>query len=402
LKFKFQLLALLFFPLASLAGGFQIYEQGNPAIGTANVGQAAFANDASTAYFNPAGMTQLCDSQMLLGSQFVATNSQFAPNNNTTFSGNNGGQAGSLLPAGGIYDVFSFSPDLRFGMSVTGPYAGFLNYNNGWVGRYFVQDTLLITVNINPAIAYRINPWLSVGAGASLEYSRLNETIGIFRPFFPNDDGQADLKLENYAPGFNLGILLTPSEFTRIGIAYRSKITHDLKGDIAFLRLDATPAVSSEIIEPQNVIASIYHDVTEKLTLLGEVGWADWSVFQNTPINIRGITLSVPRNWKNTYRVGGGVEYKFFPNLQWQSGISYDTSPTNAADRLPDLPVDRQIRVGTGIIYTTKKNVRLGLQTEYVNFGKSEINHITRIGTLSGDYSNNYAVILAANVNFDL
>lgn len=113
------------------AAAFQYYELGTPIIGTAAVGQAALSNGASTAYFNPAGMAALTKSQLMLGSEILIPYAKFDPNNETTFSGDNGGEAASLLPGMALYYVYSYSPQMKFGVSLTSPYGGMLNYNDG-------------------------------------------------------------------------------------------------------------------------------------------------------------------------------------------------------------------------------------------------------------------------------
>lgn len=387
----------------SFAGGYLVPEQANPAIGTANVGQAAYANDASTAYFNPAGMTQLNSSQLMLGTQVIMGNIQFKPNQYNTFSGGNGGQAASLLPGAGIFGVINWSPDLKFGLGITSPMGGDLSYTDGWTGRYFVQDTLFLALNINPSVAYRVNDWLSIGGGGSLEYALLHENVAAYRPNAPQDDGQTNVKTDNYAGGFNFGLLFTPTAHTRAGLAYRSKITHNLKGKSSFLRLDFTPSITTQIIAPQNIILSGYHDLNDKLTVVAEFGWNNWRQLKDTFLQVADVSLTIPLDWHDTYHVGAGIEYQWRPQIKLQTGISYDSSPTSTAKRLPDLPVDQQLRVGTGIVYTTQKNTKIGVQTEYVNFGKAAMQHPTPIGTFAGDYgNNNYAFLLATNVNIDL
>lgn len=106
--------------------------------------------------------------------------------------------------------------------------------------------------------------------------------------------------------------------------------------------------------------------------------------------------------WNNTYRFGLGGQYKFNPCLLLQSGVSYDSSPTSTSKRVPELPYDRQIRVGLGLVYTVMKNATVGLSYEYINFGNADINNVTRLGTFAGSYSNNYANVLQASINVGL
>lgn len=392
-----SLLLSLFFSSLAHAAAFQFYELGTPIIATAGVGQASTAQDASTAYFNPAGMTQLPDTEVLLGTQMMLPYTNFSANSATTITGNNGGNAGSLVPGATGYFVYSYSPQLKFGASLTTPYGGALNYDNHWVGRYSVQQMMLYTINLNPAVAYQINHWAAIGAGIAIEYANLYQTVAI--PVTSDVDGQATLKLDNVAPGFNIGVLLTPYHATKIGIAYRSQIVHHLNGNANFVNISSTPSAASTLVTPANIIASLSQALTHQFTLLGELGWADWSSMRNNIISIDGYNAVIPENWRNTYRLGLAGQYQFNPALLLQAGASYDSSPTTASHRSPALPMDRQVRIGLGLEYALLKSVLLGLSYEYINLGHASINNASYAGMLAGSYSRNFANVIQASVN---
>jgi len=399
---KFRLLSALtlfglVFSTSIFAAGFQLYEVSSPEMGFAGAGQAAFAENAAISYFNPAGMTQLKHSQMLLGTQMMIVNAQFQQNSKTTISGDDGGNAGNLFPGFAAYYVYSYSNNLKFGLSVNTPYVGGLNYSNGWVGRYSVQSVSLVTINVNPSVAYRVNQWFSVGGGVSVEYTDYREDIAASIP--ADGDGQINVKMNAFTPGFNFGLLFTPQPGTRIGLAYRSEMSRNLRGSTTFYRLSGTPPVSTELKTPQTLILSAYQNLTKKVAVLADLGWADWSVFNNTIINVSGVTATIPRHWKDTWRIGLGFKYDVTSKLALQLGASYDSSVTKANDRLPDLPMDRQYRFGTGVIYKITKSATLNLAYEYMDFGKAAINNTTSNGTLAGNYPVNNINAFTLNIN---
>lgn len=381
---------------SALAGAYQLYELGTPVMGTAAVGQAV-ANDASTAFLNPAGMGFLPDTQFMLGSQIIMPYTNFSKNSLNTISGDNGGNAGLLTPGMDIYYSYSLSPCLKLGLSVASPYGGALNYDDGWAGRYVVQDAMFYTINVNPSVGYRVNQWLAVGAGASIEYMNLTQTTAFAIEHLV--DGQIDIKADNYSPGFNLGVMFAPYASTKIGITYRSKINHDLHGQLTFLRIDNAPNISLNMVSPQNIIASASQDFSDRFTLLAEAGWSNWSSMKNTILNVGNHSVITPLNWKNTYRAGLGGRFKATPVLVLQAGVSYDSSPTTTTERLPSLPMDRQIRVGAGVLYSMLKTVQLGFSYEYWNLGSADIRNTSSNGVLSGSYSRNYANVVQASIN---
>lgn len=401
MKFKRTTLAAFvlssFFTTSVHAAAFQLYELGTPIIGMAGVGQAVDVDDASISYFNPAAMTELHSNNFMLGSQLILPYTNFSANNQTTIPGNNGGNAGGLTPGLDLYYVYHYSPQLRFGVSFTSPYGGMLNYNDGWVGRYVVQYMQFYTLNLNPSVAYEVNNWVSIGGGLAIEYANLNQTVAI--PITSLVDGQANLKVNNTAGGFNLGVFLKPRSGTKIGLAYRSKITHNLTGSTTFLRISATPDTSTKMVMPQNVILSLSQTLTNRINLLGEVGWSNWSTMRNSILHINQYSIVTPQNWNDTYRVGIAGQFNAMPNLILQTGVSFDSSPTTTSKRLPDLPMDRQIRAGLGVQYSMIKAVKLGFAYEYINFGNAAISTSGSTGVLSGDYSRNYANVFQASVN---
>lgn len=382
------------------AAAFQLYELGTPVVGTAEVGQAAVASDASTAYFNPAGMQKLNTTQFMLGSEFMLPYTNFSRSTRTTYTGDNGGNAANLVPGLDLYYVYRATDKLRMGVSLTTPYVGALNYEDGWVGRYFVQNIQFYTINLNPSISYQWNEWLAFGLGAAVEYANLQETVAL-PSSTPGVDGQINLKLDNYAPGFNAGVLVQPRPSTKLGLAFRSRISHSLHGDVTYLRIGAKPSASTSMVMPQNLIISAEQGLSERWTLLGELGWSHWSSMQNTVLHVAGYSATVPLNWNDTYRFGVGSQYKMTSALKWQVGASYDSSPTVSSYRLPDLPMDRQIRLATGLIYSVVKPVTLAVSYEYIDFGRANINNQSSLGRLVGSYSRNYGNVVQVSANVD-
>ncbi len=391
------LLASLFLSQLSYAAAFQLYELGTPIVATAGVGQAAVASDASTVYFNPAGMNALPATEIMLGSEIVLPYANFSANSINTILGNNGGNAGMLVPGVGGYFVYNYSPRLKMGFGVASPYAGALFYNNHWVGRYIVQQMALLTINVNPAIAYQVNEWLSLGAGVSLEYASLYQTVAL--PLTSTIDGQASISASDVSPGFNLGIFLTPRETTQLGVTYRSQIVHHLHGNVNFLNISNTPSVQTKLVMPANMIASISQKITPQFSLLGEIGWAHWSTMRNAVVTIDGFSAVTPENWHDTYRIGLAGQYHLPSPVLLQAGISFDSSPTSRSHRTPNLPMDRQIRLGAGLEYIATKATTLGLSYEYMNMGNAPITNSSRVGILSGSYSRNYSNFFQASLN---
>src|SRR5271170_5041371 len=164
---------LLTFVTCARAAGLLLYETGAPDLGTASAGRAAMAVDASTAAANPAGMTLLDRSQLLVAAGALLPVTNFGVGSETTTQGSGGGNAGVFFPLGSFFWVYKLSERLRFGMASYSDFGLSADYGNNWVGRYYLTQESIITSKIAPQIAYAVNEWLSVGAGFSFAVGRL-------------------------------------------------------------------------------------------------------------------------------------------------------------------------------------------------------------------------------------
>jgi long-chain fatty acid transport protein len=409
-------LSYLFLANASvLASGLWLYEQGTPDLGTAAAGRAAMAKDASTAFGNPAGMTHLKDSQLTVGAQALFPQIKFGADD-SSFGGGNGGNAGYFTPTANVSYVHSLTSDFKLGVSA-GSYFGLgLDYDDDWAGRYYFLEGEFLTFGVNPVAAYRINKYFSVGGGISMVVSKYKAKTALRNLEPGSSDGK--LKFEDSDVGFggNAGGLISPREGTRFGITYRSKVEleyedkPDLSGVGLLLQaaLNATGLAGSEVkldMElPQAVLASAYHEFTDKLAIMGNVGWQDWSSFGNIDVSIDSDTSTSATQdlgYDDTWHFALGGQYRFAKPWLLSIGAAYDTSPADSATkRSPAMPFDRQYRLAAGLQYEINPDVTLGAAYEYLDLGDANINRKGGIlrGDLKGKYKKNEIHFLGVNL----
>src|SRR5512137_3006579 len=221
------------------AGGLFLYEFGTAEPGLAAAGYAARAQDASTAFTNPAGMTRLDGTQVLVGGQLMWLNTQFAVDGGTSpglGSGDGGRAFGSngYVPGGGAFLTHRLSPDLALGFSVAGNFGSMLDYEDDWVGRYRVQDADLLGVSVVPSIAYQLNPKLSLGAGVNAMYGIFDQKVAVNNAVPSLGDGRLEIDDDTWGWGGNVGVLYEPVPGTRLGLTYTSQIDLDFSGPAQF------------------------------------------------------------------------------------------------------------------------------------------------------------------------
>ena len=404
---------LLTFVTSARGAGLLLYETGAPDLGTASAGRAAMAADASTAAANPAGMTLLDRSQLLGASGAVLPSNNFDVAPQTTTAGGGGGNAGVFMPLGGFFYVYRLSERVRLGIDAVSDFGGNFNYGKTWAGRYYVTRQPLLTGKINPSIAYEVNDWLSVGAGFSFSVGRLlfQSKINNALPRVP--DGGLAFESWDEAFGGNVGILLRPIAKLRVGLTYQSPIDYKfgfrphLTGLGPLLsrlrRRIGGSKVNIPMEVPQQVMLSGLYDVTPNWSLMGNVGWQNWSAFGEFPIGISALkqrTVEANLHFSDTCQIAIGQQFRFGEKWLWSAGFAYDSSPVSKANRVPSLPLDRQLRYGTGIQYQINRDITAGLAWELLDAGPAPYSarRGPLAGTLQGHLSSDYYNFVALHV----
>ena len=396
LVFLFFSFFLASVPGTTWAGGLYLLEYNTPSMGVAGAGAEAVAADASTTWHNAAGMTLLEGRELMVGAGLIYATAKFDPDPSTPISGGDGGDAGGPAPVLSAFYVHSLSEKWKLGISLGSLSGASLDYDDSWTGRFLVQEVTLLTVTAAPAIAYRVNDWLSVGGSVLVTYGKLDMTLAALPPPAPGN-GQVEIEdADDVEVGFQLGALFRLSERARLGIIYRSEIEPDFSGDVKINPLGIQAGIDTSIAFAQTLRAGVYFDLNEKIALLSSVAWEDWSSLENQIISTQRGSATIPRGWDDTWHVSGGIHYRLFPDWLLQAGIAYDSSPVDAEDRTPDLPIDRQWRYSLGAQHDFSERFSAGGQFVYADYGDAEINN----SLLVGDYERNSIFFFACNLNW--
>jgi long-chain fatty acid transport protein len=400
-------------PQKAFGGGFFLYEIGTPDVGLASAGYASRAQDASTVFTNPAGMTRLDHSELMIGIQPSYGYQVFSTNSHTTRTGTDGGNALVPLPNGGLFYVYSLTPKLKLGIGDTTYFGGAIEYNLNWVGRYHLQGATIVGNSILPSIAYRINRWLSVGAGFNVMIGYLKEKVAInnLAPGLP--DGQ--LRLNGWwtaGLGGDIGVLVEPTSDTRFGIQYLTPVSLNFSGTPFFRGLGPAlgdlvrrrgllgAPLSIGMTVPQSLLFSSFHQINDKVAVMADTGWQNWSAFGNPEI---GINSNNPRTetanlrYQDTFHFALGTQYR--PSLRWMlsTGFAFDNSMVSAPSRSVSAPVGNAWRIGAGAQYALTESLLLGFAYEFMWQGNLGLEQSIRgdpaRGTIAGQFP-------SVNLNF--
>jgi long-chain fatty acid transport protein len=281
------------------------------------------------------------------------------------------------------------------GISINAPFGLKTKYDDQWVGRYHAIKSELTTVNINPSIAFRFNDRASVGLGVSALYAdgkltnAVDGGLGTFAtggilpgapPFFwtPGSDtydGEAELEGDDWGYGWNAGLLLEPTESTRFGLQYRSKIDLDIEGNVEVSgplpSLNFKNNAELSLTLPESWSVSAYHDINDRFAVMADVTWTEWSKLDEIRIkqDNGSQTLSI-WDWEDSVRYSIGGSYRHNSNWLFRTGVAYDETPTpNDKLRTPRVPdADRiWLTFGANYQYSEQMSIDFGYAHLFVD-----------------------------------
>jgi long-chain fatty acid transport protein len=406
---------------SAYAGGFALIEQGGSGMGNAYAGASAVSADASTVWFNPAGMLELEGPQLAVAGHLIAVENGFSDRGTTlnprlglgpvpgvteTDPGGN-----TIVP--NFYYVREIKNDLAFGLGVSVPFGNSTDYGRDWVGRYQAVESSVSVIDINPSLAYRVNEQLSIGGGISVQMFdatlgsaidssavclglAANGTIpgaacansGLTSPGNFETDGYAEITGDSVAATFNFGVLYKPQEATRLGFAYRHSVDHELEGEADFTNNENLAAIlgsqiplfldvaaTAEANLPSSAMFSVAHRVNDKLELLADATFTAWSsleelriVFDNPLQDDSFNTLA----YEDVWRFAVGLNYRHNEQLTLRTGVALDQDPVPSAQlRTPRIPGDDRRWLSFGASYRVSDQV--GFDVGYAHLFVDEV-----------------------------
>lgn len=332
------------------AAAFALIEQSGSGMGNAYAGAAATAEDASTVFFNPAGMSKLQGMQFTAGGHLIDLSAKFhnSGSSNPLALGNpgggNGGEAGDPAIVPNFYFVVPIGDQVHFGVGVGVPFGLATEYDNDWVGRFQGIKSELMTINVNPAFSFKVSEMFSVGLGLNLQHIETELTNAIVAP---GGEGRAKLEADDDSWGWNAGVLFEPVVGTRIGASYRSVIDYTLDGTASATNAAgasiANNPVNADVTMPDTFSLSIVQALSEKWEILGDVSFTRWSEINTIDVvntNNGSLVDRLVLDFDDSWRYSVGVNYKLDEGWKLKAGVAFDETPVKSASsrtvRLPD------------------------------------------------------------------
>lgn len=364
---------------AATAAAFQLLEQNASGLGVAYAGSAAVAENASTVFFNPAGLAQLSGIQLSAGVTGVGPSYRFQNQGSSgALLGNgNGGDAGGWHAVPNLYLAGRVSPDISLGLGISSPFGLATSYDADWVGRTQAIKSEIRTVNVNPSLAYRVNERWSLGVG--INYQTLNAEMTSYTPA-----GLYRVKGDDAAWGWNAGVLLNLSPAMRLGLSYRSAVDYRLSGSRSIGA--NSQAATADIKLPDSMVFSVWQQLSDRWEAMGDLSYTRWSTLDKLQI-VGGFGTDVePFNYKNAWRVAWGAAYKANDAVKLKFGLAYDRTPVQENSRSARVPDNDRMWFSLGGQWAPRNYGVFDIGYSYLYVRNPGIEQ-SKLGTsLRGDY----------------
>ena len=367
------------------ASAFALYEQGVSGLGNSYAGAAAVAEDATTVWWNPAGMSWLPAGKHITGAAaLIDPSTKFSDRGSVAPPGHplggNGGDAGHSVVLPSVFFAMDIGPRWNVGFVINAPFGLKTEYDSTWIGRFQGIKAEVKTVNFNPSVSYRITDALSVAGGVSYWRGEIDLVSAVN---LGAAEAQNHTNVDGDAWGFNLGLLAKVGQ-TKLGVSYRSSVDFKLDGDTSFTA--PAPAVLNgkvklDVRTPDSVAVSAAHHLNDQLDLLADVTWWHWSKINQLPLirtdgPFSGGTLdTLVLDLKDAWRLSAGASYKLNGPLTLKVGVAYDQSPVRSEARTVRLPDSDRYWLSAGLKYAVSKNGVLDVGYSYVKFKDADINN---------------------------
>lgn len=388
------------FASQAYAAGFQLSEQSSIQMGRAMAGAGIVGDDLSAVHYNPAGMTLLPGTRMQATGTWVAVNLDYEGDSGQK---ENGRLKGQMIPAGFI--THQLTDNVWTGLGLTVPYGMGTEYNKNWEGKDRGTESMILTFDINPNVAWKVNEKLSLGAGVSLQYAKAKLGMGTDHyPISATAYAPMDsvIKGDSWAWGWNVGMMFQPVDTVRIGLSYRSSIDHDAEGHTdAIVGGHAMPRSDMKVSlkTPDTVTLSATWEATDALRLSGTARWSKWSNFDT--LRVENATLpnqTVVNNWDDTWFFSVGADYEIDSQWTVRGGVAYDQGPVANKNRMAVVPDTDRVWLSAGMSYKCTNNLTFDFGATYIK-GVGDTDLYTADGK-HGEYKSLDSYIFSAQMQY--
>jgi len=337
----------------SYAGGFRVSLQGVKQLAMAHT--SAHTEDASIAFFNPAGISFIPNKLSVAVGGFGAISEVEYQSLETLQSYKTENPVGTPLYAAIAYKVTN---NVSVGLSVTTPFGSTVKWADDWTGREVVQKMELKSFYFQPMVSYKFNDWASIGvsyiyAKGMVDWDKAVTNLG----------GTLNINDEKATgSGFGVGFYLKPSSNLDLSIAYRSAVIMKAENGVATFTgvpeavltspqlnvgADGQDAFTAELPLVDEYTIGLTYKITPKWLVSADFNYHGWERYSKLTLDFENAqvgnqadktVLVSPKNFKNakTFRIG--TQYMLTDKLAGRLGYYFDESPYEDKYFIPETP----------------------------------------------------------------
>lgn len=392
----------------AFAAGFQLTEQSSLGAGRAYAGAGIVGDDLSAVHYNPAGMTLLDGTRFQAGGVWIGLNADFKGNNGES---ENGRLKGQMIPAG--YVTHQVNDKVWLGFAMTVPFGMGTEYDRNWEHANRGTSAKIYTFDMNPSIAYKVSDFISVGAGVSVQYAKAELGMRMDVPGAPGKDmAHGKVEADSWDWGYNFGVMISPTDKLRFGLAYRSAIKHEADGDVTLSSVNGTTlggvlqnpmagatlatllegqmlGTAATIKTPDTLMLTGTWEATDQLRLSGLIRWANWSNFDDLTLEnsvpsglgmmagqfgpgaqalvgqVKEVTIE--NKWQDTWLFSIGADYRINSAFTVRGGLAYETSPVDdQSTRMAVIPDTDRVWFSLGASWYPTQDLQFDVGATYL------------------------------------
>ena len=375
------------------AGGYQVRLQGQKQTGIGLIG-TPFNYGASSMFYNPGALSMMKNKyDFSLGASFIMAKVVFQKDA-TDYQAKTDNPVGTPFY---FYGAGKITDKLVVGLGIYTPFGSSTKWDNDWAGQMLIQNISLSAIFYQLTASYQINEKIGIGAGFVFATGKvkLNKAL-------PYNNSEANLEGNTSNIGFNVGVYFKPNDKFSFGIDYRSKIIMKMEdGDATFTvpsalssNLPKDNKFDAELPMPANLDFGLAFNVNEKLTLAAEVNWVLWSTYDSLIFTFKEsgdlLNSADPREYKDSWIIRIGGQYKLNDKLTLRAGGYYDPSPVNEKYFNPETVSLNTTGLTLGLSYQPIENLSIDLS--YLHLFGQEAEKAYEPDNFSGKYKTQTAI----------
>lgn len=338
------------------AAGWQLNDYSVAGLGRAYAGGGVVGDDYSALAYNPAGMT-LGGTGVQAGISVIQLHADVTGEYPAGSGKRDSTNVNVTTEVPNFFAQYKVNDRVAVGFGVYVPFGLAIEYPKDWIGTDHGIDSELAVIDYSTAVAVKATDKLSLGLGIFARNANVDLTSSTTHSGMKFEN---EFDLDDWGWGLHVGAMYEFTKNTRLGVSYRSRSQHKIKGDFDFMKgapgVAGTYDATLPMDAPEQVQLSGYHKLNDKIGLSAGAKWTRWTRFDALTIHTSNPSplaqVEVAQRWKNAWNFSLGMDYYHSENWTFRTGIGFDESPVpNSHERTTAIADNDRWEIALGASY---------------------------------------------------